>query len=84
MYDHFLDNGIARNYVQWLMHGEYEYYKPTNTNTNEPDMYDEMQEMLNDAFGVQILMLHWTLKKFHMFMMSLKSQIRMRTNFIIC
>ena len=22
MYDHLLDNGIARNYVWWLMHGE--------------------------------------------------------------
>ena len=52
MYDHFLDNGIVRNYVRWLMHGEYEFYEPTNTNTNESDMHDEMQEMLNDAFGV--------------------------------
>ena len=52
MYDHLLDNGIARNYVQWLMHGEYKFYEPTNTNTNESNMHDEMQEMLNDAFGV--------------------------------
>ena len=52
MYDHFLDNGIVRNYVRWLMHGEYEFYEPININTNEPDIYDEMQEMLNDVFGV--------------------------------
>ena len=52
MYDHLLDNGIVRNYVQWLMHGEYEFYEPININTNEPDIYDEMQEMLNDVFGV--------------------------------
>ncbi|RVW22081.1 hypothetical protein CK203_110934 [Vitis vinifera] len=52
MYDHLLDNGIARNYVRWLMHGEYEFCEPTNTSTNESDMHDEMQEMLNDAFGM--------------------------------
>ena len=52
MYDHLLDSGIATNYVQWLMHGEYKFYEPTNTNTNESNMHDEMQEMLNDAFGV--------------------------------
>ena len=50
MYDHLLDNGIARNYVRWLMHGEYEFCEPTNTSTNESNMHDEMQEMLNDAF----------------------------------
>ena len=48
MYDHSLDNEIARNYVRWLMHGEYEFCKPTNTSTNESNM----QEMLNDAFGM--------------------------------
>ena len=52
MYNHLLDNGIARNYVRWLMHGEYEFCEPTNTSTNESDMHDEMQEMLNDVFGV--------------------------------
>ena len=53
MYNHLLGNGIARNYVRWLMHGEYEFYEPTNTSnsgTNEYDMHDEMEEMLNDAF----------------------------------
>ena len=57
MYDHLLDNGIARNYVRWLMHGEYEFYEPTNTGnsgTNESDMHDEMKEMLNDAFGMSM------------------------------
>ena len=57
MYDHLLDNGIARNHVRWLMHGEYEFYEPTNTNnsgTNESDMHDEMEEMLNDAFGMSM------------------------------
>ena len=34
------------------MHGEYEFCEPTNTSTNEPNMHDEMQEMLNDAFGM--------------------------------
>ena len=34
------------------MHGEYEFCEPTNTSTNESDMHDEMQEMLNDAFGM--------------------------------
>ena len=52
MYDHLLDNGIARNYVRWLMHGEYKFCEPTNTSINESDMHDEMQEMLNDAFGM--------------------------------
>ena len=42
MYDHFLDNGIVRNYVRWLMHGEYEFCEPKNTSTNESDMHDEM------------------------------------------
>ena len=50
MYNHKLDNGIARNYVRWLMHGERYFYEPTNTNTNEPNMQDEMHEMENDAF----------------------------------
>ena len=57
MYDHLLDNGIARNYVRWLMHGEYESYEPTNagnSGTNESDMHDEMVEMLNDAFGMSM------------------------------
>ena len=57
MYDHLLDNGIARNYVRWLMHGEYEFYEPTNTGnsgTNGSDMHDEMEEMLNDAFGMSM------------------------------
>ncbi|KAL6314389.1 hypothetical protein AAG906_021447 [Vitis piasezkii] len=42
----------SRNYVRWLMHGEYEFCEPTNTSTNESDMHNEMQEMLNDAFGM--------------------------------
>ena len=57
MYDHLLDNGIAGNYVQWLMHGEYDFYEPTNTgnsSTNEFDMHDEMEEMLNDSFGISM------------------------------
>ncbi|KAJ9705791.1 hypothetical protein PVL29_003747 [Vitis rotundifolia] len=54
MYDHLLDNGIARNYVRWLMHGEYEFCELTNTSTNESHMHDEMQEMLNDAFGMSM------------------------------
>ena len=39
------------------MHGEYEFYEPTNTGnsgTNESDMHDEMEEMLNDAFGMSM------------------------------
>ena len=39
------------------MHGEYEFYEPTNTgnsDTNESDMHDEMEEMLNDAFGMSM------------------------------
>ena len=46
MYDHLLDNGIARNYVRWLMLGEYEFYEPkktSNSGTNESDMHDEMK-----------------------------------------
>ena len=46
MYDHMLDNEIDRNYVCWLMHGEYEFYEPTNignSGTNEFDMHDEMK-----------------------------------------
>ncbi|KAJ9680262.1 hypothetical protein PVL29_019544 [Vitis rotundifolia] len=54
MYDHLLDNGIIRNYVQWLMHEEYEFCKRTNNSTNESDMHDEIQEMLNDAFGMSM------------------------------
>ena len=39
------------------MHGEYEFYEFTNTSnsgTNESDMHDEMEGMLNDAFGMPI------------------------------
>ena len=25
LYDHLLDNGLARNYARWLMHREYEF-----------------------------------------------------------
>ena len=31
-----------------------EFCEPTNTNTNESDMHDEIQEMLNDAFGMSM------------------------------
>ena len=82
MYDHLLDNGITRNYVRWLMHEEYEFFEPINTSTNESNKHDEMQEMLNDSFECQCQMRN--LKEVHMFMMSLKNQIRMQTNFIIC
>ena len=57
MYDLLLDNGIARNYVRWLMHGEYEFYEPRNTGnsgTNEFDIHDEMEEMLNDVFRMSM------------------------------
>ena len=57
MYDHLLDNGLARNYVRWLMHGEYKLYEPTNTRnsgTNESNMCDEMEEILNDAFRMSM------------------------------
>ena len=57
MYDHLLDNGVARNYVRWLMHGEYEFYEPTNignSDTNESDMHDEIKEMFNDAFRMSM------------------------------
>ena len=39
------------------MHGEYEFYEPINTGnngTNESDMQDEMEEMLNEAFGMSM------------------------------
>ena len=34
--------------------GNMSFGEPTNTSTNEPDMHDEMQEMLNDAFGMSM------------------------------
>ena len=40
------------------MHEEYEFYEPTNignSGTNESNMHDEMEEMLNDAFGMSML-----------------------------
>ena len=39
------------------MHGEYEFYEPTNTGnsgTNESYMHDEIDEMLNDAFEMSM------------------------------
>ena len=75
MYDHLLNNGITRNYVQWLMHEEYEFYEPTNagntsnSGTNESNMHDEMKEMLNNAFRMSSRMRN--LKEVHMFMRSL-------------
>ena len=36
------------------MYGEYEFCEPTNTSTNESDMHDEMEEILNDAFGMSM------------------------------
>ena len=36
------------------MHGEYEFYEPTNSGTDESDIHDEMEEMLNDAFGMSM------------------------------
>ena len=39
------------------MQGEYEFYESKNTRnsgTNESDMHDEMEEILNDAFGMSI------------------------------
>ncbi|KAJ9697398.1 hypothetical protein PVL29_009288 [Vitis rotundifolia] len=54
MYDHLLDNGITRNYVRWLMNGEYKFCEPTNTSTNESNMHEEIQEMLNDAFRMSM------------------------------
>ena len=64
------------------MHEEYEFCEPTNTSTNEFDMHDEMQEMLNDAFGMS--MPNENLKEVHMCMRSLKNQMRMQNFFIIC
>ena len=43
MYNHMLENGIARNYVWWLMHREYELYESTNTSTSESNIQNEMQ-----------------------------------------
>ena len=57
IYNHLLDNGIARTYVRWLMNGEYELYEPTNisnSGTNESDMHDEIEKMLNNVFGMSM------------------------------
>ena len=52
MYNHMLNNRIVRNYVQWLMHGECEVYESISIITSELNIHDEMEEMLNDAFGM--------------------------------
>ena len=39
------------------MHREYEFYEPKNignSGTNESDMHDEMEEILNDAFEMSM------------------------------
>ena len=56
MHHHLLDNGIARNYVCWLMHGEYEIDELKDA-SDEFHMDDDMQGMLHDAFKCQILMI---------------------------
>ena len=53
----------------------------TNTSTNESDMHDEMQEMLNDAFGMP--MPNEESERSPHVHRSLKNQMRMQTNFII-
>ncbi|XP_057770620.1 uncharacterized protein LOC130990399 [Salvia miltiorrhiza] len=44
--------GFIRGYTQWIAQGETSNFTTPNSFFNEPSDGDNMQEMLNDAFGV--------------------------------
>ena len=52
MQSHLQNYGIARNYVRWVMHGEYEFDESTNNDDFEDEPYDDMNGLINDAFGM--------------------------------
>ena len=71
MYNHMLNNRIVRNCVRWLMHGECEFYESISIITSEPNIHDEMEEMLKMHSECQCQIMN--LKEVFMFMRRLQT-----------
>lgn len=53
MLNHLQHFGMVRNYIHWVMHGEYEFRDSIDTiNVSENQQDDDMHGLLHDAFGV--------------------------------
>ena len=50
MHNHLQNHGIVRNYVRWVMHGEYEFNESTYDDEFEDSPHDDMHGLLHDAF----------------------------------
>ena len=50
MNNHLQNHGIVRNYVRWVMHGEYEFNESTYDDEFEDSPHDNMRGLLHDAF----------------------------------
>ena len=79
MQSHLQNYGIARNYVRWVMHGEYEFDESTNNDDFEDEPYDDMNGLIHDAFGM--LLICQKKMKFHIFILVLKNRMMKQKNF---
>lgn len=53
MLNHLQHFGMVRNYIRWVMHGEYEFRDSIDTiNDSKNQQDDDMHGLLHDAFGV--------------------------------
>ena len=50
MHNHLQNHGIVRNYVRWVMHGEYEFNESTYDDEFEDSPPNDMHGLLHDAF----------------------------------
>ena len=50
MHSHLQNHGILRNYVCWVMHGEYDFNESTYDDEFEDSPHDDMHGLLHDAF----------------------------------
>ena len=52
MQSHLQNYWIARNYVLWVIHGEYEFDESINNDDFEYEPCDDMHGLVHDAFGM--------------------------------
>ena len=53
MHSHLPNHEIVRNYIHWVMHGEYEFNESTYDDEFEDSPHDDMHGLLHDAFQMQ-------------------------------
>ena len=81
MHNHLQNHGIVRNYVCWVMHGEYEFNESTYDDEFEDSPHDDMHGLLHDALQMPKTSNVLEENEIRLLRLALKNQMMKQRNF---